>query len=141
MHYLSVCSGSFEPSSEDPNFLTSNKIDIVCVKQPSGYVFSISDTLRHGIDPSVAAIADEVTQASYYTASWIALWYVGIFAAIVDMFIFLPLTWHGTRRLNGYSTLVSFVRFFVRSRASHAHFCRSLISRSSLVQAWQLVTP
>jgi hypothetical protein len=109
IHYLSTCSGFFQPSSENVNLLTSKKIDVVCVKQKPGYVFSISDTLRHELDPSVAAIADEVTQASYYTASWVALWLAGIIAATAEMFILLPLTWHGTRRLNGYSTLVSFV--------------------------------
>lgn len=108
-HYLSTCSGSFQPSTTNPNVLTSNKINSTCVRRNAGYAFTISNILREELHPSVVGIADEVTQASYYTASWIALWLIGIVAAVVEMFIFLPLTWYGTRRLNGYSTLVSFV--------------------------------
>jgi hypothetical protein len=111
LHYLSTCSGSFQPSITDPSILTSNKINITCIRRNAGYIFTISSILREELHSSVVGIADEVTQASYYTASWIALWLIGIVAAVVEMFIYLPLTWYGTRRLNGYSTLVSFVSF------------------------------
>ncbi len=111
LHYLSTCSGSFQLSTTNPNVLTSNKINITCVRRNAGYVFTISNILREELHPSVVGIADEVTQASYYTMSWIALWLMGIIAAFVEMFVFLPLTWYGTRRLNGYSTVVSFVCF------------------------------
>jgi hypothetical protein len=109
VHYLNTCSGSFQRSSKNTNVLTSNKINITCVRRNSGYVFTISDILRRELHPSVAEIADEVAQASYYTAPWIALWYIGIIGAFVEMLIFLPLTRYGTRRLNGYSALTSFV--------------------------------
>jgi hypothetical protein len=109
IHYLSTCSGSFQPSSTDPKILTSTKVNATCVRQKAGYVFKLSDILRHELHPSVVAIADEVIQTSYYTASWFALWLVGIIAAAVEIFIFLPLTWYGTRRLNGWSALVSVV--------------------------------
>lgn len=99
----------FSASTTNPSVLTSNKINITCVRRNAGYVFTISNILREELHPNVVGIADEVTQASYYTVSWIALWLIGIVAAVEEMFIFLPLTWYGTRRLNGYSTLVSFV--------------------------------
>ncbi|CZR66976.1 uncharacterized protein PAC_16875 [Phialocephala subalpina] len=111
IHYLSTCSGFFRPDPKNDNLLTSQWTNVTCTKKNSGYVFTISDILRHELHTGVAAIADEVMQTSYYTASWIALWYIGIVLAIVEMFIFLPLTWPGTRRLNGYSTLVSFVSY------------------------------
>jgi hypothetical protein len=113
IHYLSICSGSFQPSSADPNVLTPKKIDSTCVRKNAGYVFTISDILRQEFHPSVVGITDEVTQASYYTAPWIALWFIGIIAAFVELLIFLPLTWHGTRRLNRYSFLVALVSYLL----------------------------
>lgn len=109
IHYFSTCSGSFARSSENGGVQTSQKTNITCVKQTSGYSFTISDILRKELHPSVAAIADDVTQAKQYTAPWIILWYIGLISAIVEIFTFLPLTWCGTRRLNGYSTILCFI--------------------------------
>ncbi|PMD13350.1 hypothetical protein NA56DRAFT_651812 [Hyaloscypha hepaticicola] len=132
-HYLSTCSGSFQPSTTNPNVLTSNKINSTCVRRNAGYAFTISNILREELHPSVVGIADEVTQASYYTASWIALWLIGIVAAVVEMFIFLPLTWYGTRRLNGYSTLVSFISYIsfqVASSLAAGHSLKAYHSKT-----------
>jgi hypothetical protein len=139
IHYLSTCSGFFAANDE---FLTSTKINVTCVKQKSGYVYAISNILRDELHPSVADIADEVTQASYYTAPWIALWYIGIITAIVEMFVFLPLTWYGTRRLNGYSTLVSFVgRLFSTFKSTTNSYCRSHSCASTSPQPLQVGIP
>ena len=108
MHYLSTCSGSFARSSRDANFLTAKKVNITCTKRSSGYSFNIADILRSELHPSVLGLADEITQITEYTAPWIALWYIGIVTAIMEMFVFLPLTWPGVRRLNGWSALNSF---------------------------------
>lgn len=64
VHYLSTCSGYFARSSEDENILSSNKINITCVKKNSGYSYNIAEVLRSELHPSVIGIADEVTQAT-----------------------------------------------------------------------------
>jgi len=133
MHYLSICSGSFQLSSADPNLLTSKKIDSTCVRKNAGYIFTISDILRRELHASVVGIADEVTQASYYTAPWIALWLTGIIAAFLELLIFLPLTWHGTRRLNGYSfltALISYASFQVASGLASGHSLKAYHSKT-----------
>ncbi|KAE8448876.1 hypothetical protein EG329_008878 [Mollisiaceae sp. DMI_Dod_QoI] len=106
IHYLSNCSGSFLQNSQNNNFLTSTKTNIECTHRTSGYVYTLSDVLREELNPSVVSLADEITQVSYYTAPWIALWYIGLITAVLEIFL-LPLTWFGRRRLNGYSTLLS----------------------------------
>jgi hypothetical protein len=58
----------------------------------SRYSYAISKILKDELYPSVIVIADEITQVSYYTALWITLWYIGIIAAIMEMFILQPLT-------------------------------------------------
>ena len=108
MHYLSTCSGSFARSSQNSNILSANKVNITCTKRSSGYSFNIADVLRSELHPSVLGLADEVTQETEYTSAWITLWYIGIVTAVLEMFVFLPLTWPGVRRLNGWSALNAF---------------------------------
>ncbi|KUJ10190.1 uncharacterized protein LY89DRAFT_787811 [Mollisia scopiformis] len=109
IHYLSTCSGSFaiDPTT---NLLTSMKTNITCTNQKSGYVYTLSDILRKELPSSVASLAAEITQVSYYTAPWIALWYIGLITALIEIVI-LPMTWAGKRRINGYSFLVTFISY------------------------------
>jgi len=131
IHYLSNCSGSFLPNSKN-NLLTSIKINIECTRRTSGYVYTLSDVLREQLDPSVISLADVISQVSYYTAPWIALWYIGLITAILEMFL-LPLTWLGKRRLNGYSTLlaaISYTAFQICAGLTTGHSLRAYHSQT-----------
>jgi hypothetical protein len=89
-----VCSGFYTQSSYNP-------IDVHCTRHMSGYTFSLPDTLRDELLPSVKSLADEITPGTYNTAPWITLLYIGLILAIFDLLL-LPWTWFGTKRLNGY---------------------------------------
>jgi len=132
IHYLSNCSGSFLRNSKNINLLTSIKTNIECTRRTSGYVFTLSDILRDQLDSSVVSLADEITQVSYYTAPWIALWSIGLITATLELFL-LPLTWLGKRRLNGYSTLlaaISYTSFQISAGLTTGHSLRAYHSRT-----------
>lgn len=74
----------------------------------SGYTFSLQDTLRAELYPSVKALADEITPGTYDTAPWVALLYIGLILAIFEIML-LPWTWFGTKRLNGYCFVLALV--------------------------------
>ena len=101
MHYLSICSGFFAPS-------TSNKVNISCTHHMSGYTFNLQDTLRSELYPSVISLADDITPRTFYTTPWIALWYIGLICAVLELGLLLW-TWTGKRRLNGFGSLLALV--------------------------------
>jgi hypothetical protein len=109
IHYLSTCSGYWERNAD--GLVNSKRVNITCVPQSSGYSYKISDVLRQGLHPSVLGIADEVTQATEYTAPWIALLYVGLILAILEMFVVLPLAWSGKMRVNQYNAHLAFFSY------------------------------
>jgi hypothetical protein len=108
MHYLRTCSGFFTVSSSNPSLLTPKKINITCTSQGAGYTFILNDLLRKGLNPSVQALADDIPGSRYNTRLWYSMWQVGQVTGISAL-ITIPYTWAGTRRVNGYCVLWSFV--------------------------------
>jgi hypothetical protein len=49
MHYFSVCSGYYIPSGLNTSLLTSSTTNVICVRQWSGYNFSLQDTIYSNI--------------------------------------------------------------------------------------------
>jgi len=101
MHYLSICSGFFQPSTINPALLTSTRVNVSCTRQVSGYTFSLSSILKTQLQLSVQELAAEVAAnvKDYNTSSWVSLWYTGITTCFATILI-LPFTFSGTRRLN-----------------------------------------
>ena len=110
MHYLRTCSGFFAVSSgsSSPSLLTPKKINITCTTQGAGYTFILNDLLRKELNPSVQALANDIPELRCNTRPWYSVWQVGQVTGIIAA-IAIPFTWAGTRRLNGYCTLYSFV--------------------------------
>ncbi|PMD34519.1 hypothetical protein L207DRAFT_496293 [Hyaloscypha variabilis F] len=110
MHYLRTCSGFFTASSSNPSLLTPKKINITCTSQGAGYAFILNELLRNGLNPSVQALADDIPGSRYNTRPWYSMWQVGQVTGI-SAFITIPYTWAGTRRVNGYCVLWSFLSY------------------------------
>jgi hypothetical protein len=108
MHYLRTCSGFFTASSSNPSLLTAKKIRITCTTQSAGYTFILNDLLRRELHSSVQALADTIAASKYDTQPWYSLWQVGQVTGLAAT-ISIPLTWAGTRRLNGICVMWSFV--------------------------------
>lgn len=94
MHYFTICSGFWAPSTSNPSLLTDNKINITCTRQISGYVFSLSSILTKELKPGVQKLAAEVAAnfGDQNTSTWSSLWYAGIvngfFALVVLPYLF-----------------------------------------------------
>jgi hypothetical protein len=131
MHYLRTCSGSFAVSTSNPSLLTPGKINITCTTQSAGHTFILNDLLRQGLNPNVQVLAEDIPQSRYNTRPWYSMWQVGQVTGI-SAAIAIPFTWAGTRRLNGYCVLWSFVcrSFSLPLRASHKHL-KLLLTRHS----------
>ena len=99
MHYLSSCSGFFEPSTSDPSQLTPNMINVTCVARPSGYTFSLGSILQQDINPSIRELADEVASKvkNVDTGPWVGVWYLGISTSGVTL-VDIPFTFSGRMR-------------------------------------------
>ena len=108
MHYVRTCSGFFAVSSSNPSLLTPKKINITCTTQSAGYAFILNDQLQKGFNPSVQVLANDIPGSCYNTRPWYSMWQVGMVTGISTL-ITIPFTWAGTRRLNGYCVLWSFV--------------------------------
>jgi len=78
MHYFSVCSGYYVPSSSNPSLLTSSKTNITCSRQSSGYNFSLQDTVLSTLRSEVKDLADGLTDRRWTTQSASSAWYTGI---------------------------------------------------------------
>lgn len=113
VHYLSICSGFFAPSKSDPSILTRSTVNVTCVRQSSGYTFSLAGILRDGLKPSVQSLVEgiDASTKSYHTAPWINLWYAGMVFAFLEAAL-LPFTFSGERRINMHSFFVSLVSTF-----------------------------
>jgi hypothetical protein len=78
MHYFSVCSGYYVPSTSNPSLLTSSKTNITCSRQWSGYNFSLHDTVLSTLRPEVKDLADGLTDRRWPTQSASSAWYTGM---------------------------------------------------------------
>ena len=108
MHYVRICSGFFAVSNSNPFLLAPKKINITCSTQSAGYTFILNDVLRKGLNRSVQVLANDIPGSRYNTRPWYSMWQVGQVTGISAL-ITIPFTWAGTRRLNGYCVLWSFV--------------------------------
>jgi hypothetical protein len=99
MHYFSTCSGFFAPSTSNPSLLSATKINVTCVRQGSGYIFSLGSILQRDINPSILALADEAASKvkNVDTRAWIILWYTGISTCFLTL-CGLPFSFSGRRR-------------------------------------------
>jgi hypothetical protein len=97
MHYLSICSGFWAPSTSDPSLLTSTKIKVVCTRQTSGYTFNLSQILASELLPNVQGLLADVPITSYKTNIWTNCWYTGIGNCVLAC-LCLPFAFSGKRR-------------------------------------------
>ncbi|PMD57410.1 uncharacterized protein K444DRAFT_665763 [Hyaloscypha bicolor E] len=78
MHYFSVCSGYYIPSSSNPSVLTSSTTNITCVRRYSGYSFSLHDTITSTLSSEVIGLAEKMTAQRWSTRTAISAWYTGV---------------------------------------------------------------
>jgi hypothetical protein len=110
--YLSVCSGHYALSKEDPALLSTSVSDITCSNQKLGYTFSLGDILRENIDATAEGILDRLpdnlTSKNYETQNWAGLWIISIVTAFFNFFL-IPFAWSGKHRINLYIAFISLV--------------------------------
>lgn len=121
IHYLSNCSGFFAPSTSNPAVLSSNKVNITCKRQISGYSYNPHEVVKSQIRQEVKGLADNLDNDTYKTGVWISLWYSGIGNCVLVVFL---LPWNFKRQREWvrsgvfWQSFVSTVMFLVTS----AHF-------------------
>jgi hypothetical protein len=89
MHFFVICSGFFAPSAINPSLLTSARVNITCVRQSTGYTFSLSDILQADLKPGLRDLSKEVADnvKSYNTAPWVHLWITGISSCFLTILV------------------------------------------------------
>jgi hypothetical protein len=131
MHYFSICSGFWAPSTINPSLLTSTKINVLCTRQTSGHTFSLSQILASELLPSVRSLLADVPTKSYNTSPWSNCWYIGIADCFVACML-LPFAFSGKRRCINDKVLVqALVCPFLSS-----HTCLSPHSHSLKLMTW-----
>jgi hypothetical protein len=95
MHYFSVCSGYYIPSSSNHSVLSSSTTNITCVRRYSGYNFSLHDTVASTLPSEVISLAEKMTAQRWSTMTAINAWYTGVSNVFLS-FVALSFTlWRG----------------------------------------------
>lgn len=131
MHYFSICSGFWAPSTNNPSLLTSTKINVLCTRQAADYTFSLSQILASELLPHGRNLLADVPTKSYSTSTWSSCWYSGITYCFIAC-ILLPFAFSGKRRrINDKVFVLAQVWSLLSS-----HTCLSSNSHSLKLMTW-----
>jgi hypothetical protein len=111
MHFYYVCSGHYVTSSSNHSLITWSRTNVTCSRQPSGYNFSLQDTVMSALFPELKSLADGLTDRRWKTQSASNAWYTGISNVFLCVVV-LSITLAGKAGIRGWfeTVVMSFVR-------------------------------
>ncbi|KAH8773325.1 hypothetical protein BGZ57DRAFT_1005308 [Hyaloscypha finlandica] len=117
MHYFSVCSGYYIPSSSNPPVLSSSTTNITCVRRHSGYSFLLHDTIASTLPSEVIGLAEKMTAQRWSTMTAISAWYTGVSNVFLSFVALSFALWRGRAWWNEtiIMSLIAWLCFFIGS--------------------------